>query len=849
MSSEQARQLQQQGIQAAKSGDKAGARKLLQQSLKLDPQNDTTWLYLASVAKDKRERLICLQKALEINPANDTAAKAVRSLGIDPTQLVAPKPAKVDTAPLQSSMVDDDVREDGSGVPIPAQDAVIDAQEEAQRILQAYVESRVVDEPEWVRKTRGRAGEREIVLLRLQLGIAALVFFGLIAAGAVYAVANSPQVQFTLFGASETPRPPTLTPTITPTNTPGFTPTPSPTVNFTQNPTFTPSPTFPSNIQRGQVEITPRATELFLPASIGNPVQQAAQLITEGNYEEALPLAVRDRESQGAIFSPNAYYYEALAYLGLDEDDAALNTLNNAQGRLDNFDGVNAELAVIYQPLIDLGFAEVYLKQAQDLIDAGNRGTASGLLQQSRDSAEATLTVDPRYARAYEIIAQSYLLENNYQGAIDVLNRAQLVPELVDDQALIVTRGRAYLVQGRTLQAQGNEAGARQSFDAAAYEGYFSVQINPYNRDSHRLKVDSALALDDPGLAVIFSQDYLFFYPNTGEGFLLLGNAREAEGNNDQALGAYSFGLQANGDDAITAELYATRGDLYDRQRSYRQALADYNAALDIRDVFELRAKRLRVAYALGEYDIALQDTDALFGTGLIADDEIRLLRARILVDEAGENERGAYTEALQLLGEIGGELPAELIPVANEYRASAQFALGNDDQALTAINSALNSAETGSRHYLRALIYERLAQYQPAIEDLQFVLTWGQVFSYPFIADAETRIEDIRATVAELNRQATATSAAATQSSINATTTAVVEFTQSAGTATAEFFLTNSPTPTQTPSATLTPTITRTPTITQTPTITRTPTATETLEPTETPEASETPEATEEAG
>lgn len=843
MSSEQARRLQQQGIQAAKAGDKAGARKLLQQSLKLDPQNDTTWLYLASVAKDKRERLLCLQKALEINPANDTAAKAVRALGIDPAQLVTPRQAQAEAAPLQTSMVGDDVVDDGSGIPIPPQGAVIEAQEEAQRILQAHLDARMVEEPEWTQKKRGRAGEREIVLLRLQIGIAALVFFGLIAGGAIYAVANSPQVQFTLFGASETPRPPTLTPTITPTNTPGFTPTPSPTVNFTQNPTFTPSPTFPSNIQRGAIEFTPRPTALFLPASIGNAVQQAAALITEGDYEAALPLAIRDRESQGAIFNPNAYYYEALAQLGLNEDAEALDTLNNAQERLDNFDGVNAEDAVIYQPLIDIGFAEVYLKRGEDLIDAGNRGAAASPLGQARDSAEAALGADPRYARAYEIIARSYLLENNYQGAIDVLNRSQLVPELVDDQNLIVTLGRAYLVQGQELQRQGNESAARASFDAAAYEGYFSLQINPFNRDSHRLKVESALALGDPGLAVIYSQDYLFFYPNTAEGFLLLGNAREAEGNNDQALGAYTFGLQTNDEGEIVAELYAARGDLYDRQHNYRLALQDYNASLDIDDSFALRAKRLRVAFALDEYDIALQDTDALFGTGIMADDEIRLLRARMLVDQAGENERGAYTEALQLLGEIGGGLPADQVPVANEYRARAQFALGNYDQALSAINSAINTVETGSRHYLRALIYEQLDDYQPAIDDLQFVLTWGQVFSYPFTEDATTRIEAIRETVAELNAQATATSAAATQSAIEATETAAVEFTAAAGTATAEFFLTNSPTPTRTPTATLTPTITRTPTITQTPTITRTPTATET------PEASETPEGTEEAG
>ena len=72
-----ARELRQQGIREAKAGHKDEARELLQQSIRLDPDNEAAWLWLASVARDNRERVFCLEKLLEINPENDTARKAL----------------------------------------------------------------------------------------------------------------------------------------------------------------------------------------------------------------------------------------------------------------------------------------------------------------------------------------------------------------------------------------------------------------------------------------------------------------------------------------------------------------------------------------------------------------------------------------------------------------------------------------------------------------------------------------------------------------------------------------------------------------------------------------------------
>jgi Flp pilus assembly protein TadD len=54
VASDQAKQLRQQGIAAAKAGDKETARKLLLQSVKLDPKSEPAWTWLLNVVSDPK---------------------------------------------------------------------------------------------------------------------------------------------------------------------------------------------------------------------------------------------------------------------------------------------------------------------------------------------------------------------------------------------------------------------------------------------------------------------------------------------------------------------------------------------------------------------------------------------------------------------------------------------------------------------------------------------------------------------------------------------------------------------------------------------------------------------------
>jgi len=60
----------QQGILAAKAGDKPRAFDLLTRASQVPATSEQAWLWLSSVVNDDSERLFCLDSALRINATN-----------------------------------------------------------------------------------------------------------------------------------------------------------------------------------------------------------------------------------------------------------------------------------------------------------------------------------------------------------------------------------------------------------------------------------------------------------------------------------------------------------------------------------------------------------------------------------------------------------------------------------------------------------------------------------------------------------------------------------------------------------------------------------------------------------
>jgi twitching motility two-component system response regulator PilG len=79
----EAEHLLRSGIEAAQSGDRVSARRLLFQASGIDPRCEDVWMWLASISEYPEELLVFLNNALDINPENRRAKEwrsATRSL-------------------------------------------------------------------------------------------------------------------------------------------------------------------------------------------------------------------------------------------------------------------------------------------------------------------------------------------------------------------------------------------------------------------------------------------------------------------------------------------------------------------------------------------------------------------------------------------------------------------------------------------------------------------------------------------------------------------------------------------------------------------------------------------------
>ncbi|MGQ9907216.1 MAG: tetratricopeptide repeat protein [Candidatus Flexifilum sp.] len=760
MSSERARELRQQGIAAAKAGNKDEARSLLQQSIRLDPGSEAAWLWLASVARDQRERSFCLRKVLEINPGNDAARQALAAIELPPAPPASPPPGptpppagglglkKLGSAPAPEPphqpppapsarpaqpppqpaagarrLSTQEMMSQPPGVPLPTQDSVNSAYRQAELALRERLAPQPPTSIKWVRKSKRRAGEGDIVRLRLVYAAAAAgLMFLLVVVGAVIVLTND-DLRSVVIAPTRTF---TNTPTATPTSTPGVTPTPSPQPRSSP----TPSPQPPISLPRADPNNLPPPTAIYPPV-FERPLQEAIVLLNRGQVAAALPTIVAEVGLTGQSFSPNPYYYQAMALLEQGDFNDALDVLEEAEGRLDEAPNSN------FAPLINSGYAQVYLRMAQDAQRRGDRRNAEAYYAQAQDFAEAAIQRDPRLDEPYLVLARCYAADRDYLEALRVIDRGLNVPDLSANTLLLVEKGEIYRLQ--------------REYDLAQYQAFLALYVDPTAEAAYQLQIRTALDQRNPGQAVLYAQTYLHYYPGSQLAYLLLGQARIAEGNYDLALIAFDQALTVE-DTPQTPLLLEARGRLYSRLRRFDAALADFTEAFTLTDDLTIRAERMQAAYDAGRYSTALQDAEALLGRGVLPDAVINLLIGRATIDRAAQDEERSntvYTQALTAINQALGDpdLPEELRPYAQEYAARANLALGNYTAALNSIQQAIAVERTASRIYLRGQIYQAQRENFEARRDYEWVLAFAETYPLPFRADVEERLAALSGT------------------------------------------------------------------------------------------------------
>lgn len=628
---------------------------------------------------------------------------------------------------------------DGDLSPLPDTALLNEITQVGDELAQSYLSSVLGSyDPgfEWKRKNRNRAGEREIMVFRAQIAAAVVAVLAIVGVIAGLVILNVPSVRVAMLEPTATLTP---TPTLTPTNTPGVTPTFSPEPELT----YTPSPTLNPSVTPGSIIDPPDPTDVYVPvgAAGDNDIERAVALINNGDYDEAETLLREVREATFNTGDPRAAYYLSVLSLLNDAPGGALESMNDAQAIWESSPNFNRGT---YDALLNAGFARVHLYQARELLAEERNQPANNQLNEAQTRARAAIALDPSLVDGHILLSEYFLLRDQLQEAVQVLDAALLnenVSDIFTNIELRAQKARLFLLQER--------------YDDALQEANEGLTIQPYAEELHQIRIQAALAKQDAGLAVIYSEQYLFFYPGSVTGFKLLGDARVLEGKIDLALQSYEQALQGDPDDPVFADTLLARARVYADQGRDESALQDLNAYVERReDDLPARVLRMNVAYRSSDYDTAETDAERLLGTEIIPDNEIYVMLARVAVDQAEDGDTNAYQEALTTLNQgFNNRLAEALRPIANEYLARIQYNLGDFDAALNAVEQAIATAPSGSRYYLRGLILQaqgdleedpaaKIPFLQDARRDYEWVLSWSRIFPYAFRDDAQERYD-----------------------------------------------------------------------------------------------------------
>lgn len=753
MAQDRAKLLLQQGITAAKAGQKNEAFQLLQQTVKLDPRNETAWLWLSSVARTDQERVFCLKQLLAINPQSDMAIKGLKALGVEA------EAAKQQVAAPQST------------VPLVSPEKLGNVQTALDELLRTYSPELYTPlEIEWVHKERNRYGEGAARRLKtsVYLAAAAGVILLLVLVGVLAVTVLSNDDNNVQQGARF--------PTFTPSFTPSITPTPTQIVN-TPLPPGQSTPTavpIQAGLARGNAQVNPTATLPYPPynASIRTNIQPAVLALNAGNYQAAAQTAGQIRTSQQTVCYQEAYYYEALGLAGqggrarLDQAEQILTEGINAQ-RDPGFDNTCQN-----SDLLRAGMCYIKFQKAIDDPNALDQEQ----LNQAISFCNTAHQNDPRLVPAAENLAHIYTslgdtasLNNAFTAVEETLNAD---PSNRSNTVLLLTLADIEMARARYQQALAY-------IETALY-------VDPTLEIALQKRVEAHLLLagqEAPGsqqqiirygIAATFAEYYLFYYPGSPAANILMAEARLREGNTDRALESINQVLNIEGELPATAgdtvrRAYTLRAEIYESRQDWENLLADLEQLRSLQPNNSLWiTKQANTLLALARYGDALALIDALREDDSSTPD-LTLAAAHILsrictYEEGLECDYERVVEELltdTFIASLPAESPQRLD--AESYRLEADFALlreedvdTDDEDAVAAHTAALEalrdqlltvvtSRETAEDYYLLGRLYHELSQNRAAATAFEWVAYWNQFYSYPFAEQVTQALADAR--------------------------------------------------------------------------------------------------------
>ncbi|MCB9458014.1 MAG: tetratricopeptide repeat protein [Anaerolineaceae bacterium] len=590
------------------------------------------------------------------------------------------------------------------GIPIASDEAIEAVLPQAQQVVDE-IQAAYVAEPkvEYLAKTSRRIGENDWLIFRMQVGAMASVAL-LIVGGIALAMLTAPGAPLSVAYRF------TQTPTPTATATPGITHTPSPTPRGT----LTPEPTLPASFPLGDPTLAPPPTEYYVSPGIISvrEVQEAIPLIQAGRTDEAAELLLQGVEATRATGNFLPYYWLSIAYLESGNVDDAEDAITEGEEAWEER-GINVNA----RPLIQVAKARLELYKAEH-----NLGPRSELLSDAEDRLLDVISGgdgDGRFVEAYLLLADRYLITGEEERALQALDRAYrdtLRGALLGDSEIRLKRADIYAQQRR--------------YDAALFELETLLKADNFVEQAHIRRIEIALEMGEPGLAVKYAEAYSFYIPGKVAPYMLWGDAHLAEGKIDWALQYYSRGLNGSPNDPYYLPTLLKRAALLVEEGEYELAFADYDEALSISDNDpEARLQRMIAAYEAGNIEVAEEDFQALQGEDVDLSGQSLLVMGRILLDVGEEPQ-----EALNLIERavnVEG-IDSESRRIADAYRARAFLALERYSDGLDALARLGDIGENMELRALRGqLLLERGRErnndddLKAALRDFEFVLSW----------------------------------------------------------------------------------------------------------------------------
>ncbi|KGK42886.1 hypothetical protein LH51_03930 [Nitrincola sp. A-D6] len=330
--------------------------------------------------------------------------------------------------------------------------------------------------------------------------------------------------------------------------------------------------------------------------------RRAELYFAEGNNEAALELINQilqeDSQSEPALLVRSRYHLQQQM---IDEAVRDLRVVlrNNPDSEIGLMLLGTAYMSSGSSELADGNFRQV-LRLNPGNVDAAvpviNRLLADGDLGRSEQIIQNALRRSPNNESLLSLLAQVRLMRNDWAGTEAVIS---------DMQALDGDRAVSEYLSGRIFQGQGQYELAMNRYEAAlqaqprfirAVEGYALSQLELDQLDSLLDWLDTRIAADPEFIgnysvkaavlrqeedlqgAIAVMDQALSVTPDWVQGYTQLAGFYLLQEQVDDALQVYSRGL----DEVNDLSLYALRASLLEQSNRVEEAIADYEAALEL---------------------------------------------------------------------------------------------------------------------------------------------------------------------------------------------------------------------------------------------------------------------------